>query len=75
MLKSCRYRQYDNMNLISKGDYFLVLFIQRYVDPSSNGSLHRVDVFSSLEDRGDAGVFVTIEWQGMVARTKMLKKP
>lgn len=47
-----KYKQIGDLEMIRKDEFYLVIFIQK------------ADVFGSLEDRGDVGVFVTAEWGG-----------
>jgi hypothetical protein len=51
------------MEVVKKNQLYLVAFI------------HKTDVFTTMEDRGDVGVFVTIEWAGKLKRTKTVKRP
>lgn len=58
-----RYLQRDFSDSVISGEYYLVVHLQK------------IDVFSSLEDRGDFGVYATVEWGGILIRSKTVRSP
>jgi hypothetical protein len=61
--KQPKYLQRDFSDDIMKDEYYLVIHLQK------------LDVFSSLEDRGDFGIFATVEWGGILIRSKTVRSP
>lgn len=59
--KMPRYQQKDFTDDVITSDYYLVIHIQK------------LDVFSSLEDKGDFGVFCTVEWGGILIKSKTVR--
>jgi len=58
-----RFIQRDFSDDVIDGEYYLVIHLQK------------IDVFSSLEDRGDFGVFATVEWGGILIKSKTVRSP
>lgn len=56
-----RYIQKDFADEVVEGEFYLVVHLQK------------MDVFSSLEDRGDFGVFATVEWGGILIKSKTVR--
>jgi hypothetical protein len=61
--KQPRFIQRDFSDDVIKDEYYLVIHLQK------------LDVFSSLEDRGDFGIFATVEWGGILIRSKTVRSP
>lgn len=61
--KQPRFCQRDFADDVHADEFYLVIHLQK------------IDVFSSLEDRGDFGVFATIEWGGILIKSKTVHSP
>ena len=59
--KMPRFMQRDFSDEVIEGEYYLVVHIQK------------LDVFSWLEDRGDLSVFATVEWGGILIKSKNVR--
>ena len=56
-----KFLQRDFADDIIEGEFYLVIHLQK------------LDVFSSLEDRGDFGIFATVEWGGILIKSKTVR--